>query len=1194
MSDSEASSNSYNESDRGSNQGSDSEAEDARSDAGGGSDVGSGDEDDGNQSDAGNQSDVGNRSGGENDSDAEMQSDGGNQSDDNQSDAGNQSDVGNQSDAGNQSDVGNQSDGNQSDADNQSDDGNASDDDQRSERSEKSGRSRRSTRDDEAEEAGPGEEEEEVEDEQEPEGEDLNSEEEEEEDEDEYDEEEDEEEDDRPRKKKKKDRFGGFIIDEAEVDDEVEDEDEWEEGAQEIGIVGNEFDEHGPTAREIEGRRRGTNLWDSQKEDEIEEYLRKKYADESIAARHFGDGGEEMSDEITQQTLLPGVKDPNLWMVKCRIGEEKNTALLLMRKFIAYQFTNEPLQIKSVVAPEHVKGYIYIEAYKQPHVKAAIQNVGNLRMGQWQQQMVPIKEMTDVLRVVKEQIGLKPKQWVRLKRSIYRDDIAQVDYVDLAQNQVHLKLLPRIDYTRLRGALRTSQPDNDSAKRKKKVRPPAKPFDPEAIRAIGGEVTSDGDFLIFEGNRYSRKGFLYKNFTMSAIVADGVKPTLSELEKFEEAPEGIDIELPTTASKDDATTHSFSTGDNVEVCEGELMNLQGKILTIDGNMITVMPKHEALTEPLEFLASELRKYFRMGDHVKVIAGRYEGDTGLIVRVEENRVVLFSDLTMHELEVLPKDIQLSPDMATGVDSLGQYQWGDCVQLDPQTVGVIVRLERENFHVLSMQGKVVEAKPQALQKRKESRYTVALDYDQNTIQRKDIVKVIDGPHAGRDGEIKHLYRNYAFLHSRMYLDNGGIFVCKTRHLQLAGGNKNSNTSGGLDSGFPGFMSPHISSPMHPSGGARGGGARGRGRGGGMRRDRELIGQTIKITGGPYKGNVGIVKVATESTARVELHSTCQTISVDRSHIAVVGAPTRDGSFSSYSRTPAYGGGQTPVYRDGSKTPMHGSQTPIYDAGSRTPHFGGMTPSHDGSQTPGRSGAWDPTIANTPRRPNEFDSYPIDDASPSPTYNPSTPAYQPGGPLTPQTPGTMYGSDNSYSPYQPSPSPPGYRGTPSAYVATPSPSGYTPSPTSGVQYATPSPLVYSPVTPGAASPFNPHTPGSGLDQQQLQQEWHTTDIEVRIKDTHEDTGLSGQTGIITGISGGMCSVFLLQEDRTVNILAEHLEPVLPQQGDRVKVILGEEREAVGKLISIDNQDGVVKVESGDVKMLQLRFLCKLRTIH
>ena len=52
-------------------------------------------------------------------------------------------------------------------------------------------------------------------------------------------------------------------------------------------------------------------------------------------------------------------------------------------------------------------------------------------------------------------------------------------------------------------------------------------------------MTSDGDFLIFEGNRYSRKGFLYKNFFMSAILSEGVKPTLAELERFEEQPEGM-------------------------------------------------------------------------------------------------------------------------------------------------------------------------------------------------------------------------------------------------------------------------------------------------------------------------------------------------------------------------------------------------------------------------------------------------------------------------------------------------------------------------------------------------------------------------------------------------------------------------------------------------------------------------------
>lgn len=93
--------------------------------------------------------------------------------------------------------------------------------------------------------------------------------------------------------------------------------------------------------------------------------------------------------------------------------------------------------------------------------------------------------------------------------------------------------------------------------------------------------------------------------------------------------------------------------------------------------------------------------------------------------------------------------------------------------------------------------------------------------------------------------------------------------------------------------------------------------------------------------------MVKDATETTARVELHSKCQTISVDRSRIAIVGGPAK-GGMSTYTRTPSYGGSGTPMYGSGTpghggRTPMYGSQTPMYDAGSRTPHYGSMTPSH-----------------------------------------------------------------------------------------------------------------------------------------------------------------------------------------------------------------------------------------------------------
>ena len=83
----------------------------------------------------------------------------------------------------------------------------------------------------------------------------------------------------------------------------------------------------------------------------IEDYYLKRYNEDTAALAHFGDGGEEMSDEITQQTLLPSVKkDPNLWMVKCVIGTEKECLLRLMNKFIAYQVSFYVVQIRNVIA----------------------------------------------------------------------------------------------------------------------------------------------------------------------------------------------------------------------------------------------------------------------------------------------------------------------------------------------------------------------------------------------------------------------------------------------------------------------------------------------------------------------------------------------------------------------------------------------------------------------------------------------------------------------------------------------------------------------------------------------------------------------------------------------------------------------------------------------------------------------------
>ena len=70
------------------------------------------------------------------------------------------------------------------------------------------------------------------------------------------------------------------------------------------------------------------------------------------------------------------------------MGEERDTVLALMRKFVAYQYTDTPIMIKSVTYKDGLKGIIYIEAFKQTHVKHAIEGIGSLRMGTYKQQVM--------------------------------------------------------------------------------------------------------------------------------------------------------------------------------------------------------------------------------------------------------------------------------------------------------------------------------------------------------------------------------------------------------------------------------------------------------------------------------------------------------------------------------------------------------------------------------------------------------------------------------------------------------------------------------------------------------------------------------------------------------------------------------------------------------------------------------------
>lgn len=81
-----------------------------------------------------------------------------------------------------------------------------------------------------------------------------------------------------------------------------------------------------------------------------------------------------------------------------------------------------------------------------------------------------------------------------------------------------------------------------------------------------------------------------------------------------------------------------------------------------------------------------------------------------------------------------------------------------------------------------------------------------------------------------------------------------------------------------------------------------------------------------------------------------------------------------------------------------------------------------------------------------------------------------------------------------------------------------------------------------------------------------------------------------MIRDVSPGMCSIFLPDEDRVVSIPPEHIQPIPPVRSDKVRVIMGEERDSTGVLLSIDGLEGVVNI-GGDIKLVLMKNLCKVR---
>lgn len=638
---------------------------------------------------------------------------------------------------------------------------------------------------------------------------------------------------------------------------------------------------------------------------------------------------------VPKRLLLPSVDDPSIWAVRCKEGKEREVVFSITRRIEERLGTKNEVPITAAFergGPNSVmKGYIYVEARRQNDIMIALDGILNV-YPRTKMMLVEIKDMPDLLRVTKTPT-LEPGAWVRLKKPAkHAGDLAQV--LDVTENglEARVRFIPRLDYGVRDESLSTLTPDG---KRKRPgmpgPRPPQRLFSEVEARKRhprhiqGNPQTNTWTYM---GEEFEN-GFQVKDIKIQQLEVKDVNPTLEEVTKFaggaEDGTENLDLKALAASLNDSNAKVAYVPGDVIEVYEGEQQGVVGKAVNVQGEIVTLkVTEGDLAGQIIEVPNKGLRKLFRPGDHVKVIGGsRFRDEVGMVVKISGDRVTLLTDQTNTEVTVFSRDLREASDIG-GQGSIGQYSLLDLVQLDPTTVGCIVKVDRESMVVLDQNGDTKQVMPSQITNKLPKRKTaVAADRNGSEIRLDDVVREYGGQQ--RQGKIIHIHRSFIFLHSNASTENAGVFVTRASNVTTVaakGGRVNSNSGPDLSAMNPALKRNPASNNNMPA----------------PRRfgpDR-AINQTVSIRRGGYKGLLGIVKDTTDTHARVELHSKAKIITVPKADLIfkdkVTGKP-----IDIYSRTGRGGfGGARGGF--GGSGDFSGGRTPMgAGGGERTPAWG-----------------------------------------------------------------------------------------------------------------------------------------------------------------------------------------------------------------------------------------------------------------
>lgn len=657
----------------------------------------------------------------------------------------------------------------------------------------------------------------------------------------------------------------------------------------------------------------------------------------------------------------PSLTDPRLWMVLVEPGKEAQAVLSLTQRCATSAREGEDAGVSGATWTG-LRGTVYIESRSEAAARGAIAGLRVFRVHTMR--MVPVAEMTSVASTRKRLMSssrFKVGDWAKLARgeAVYKGDTCRVVAVGDDGATAVVQLVPR------------------PGSRSGPGRPARRPFSAAEAVSNGGSVEqrrfrfareagaasrrwalADDYFEVYE-EKYYRGGFLYKE-VKSDRALEAARPSMEDLERF-----AVDDALLAAAAQDasDKTT-PLSRGDAVVATEGDLAGLPMTVERVERGVARCRRASENLVVSIE--VDKVRKVLGVGERVKVVEGRYAGQTGVVVETHASAegdalAVVVSDSGGRELSVRAAHCQASTEIARGHDTLAGYQVHDLVQLPVGAVGLVVRVNLEDLELLDARGERRSARPNEVSRKlnAESARNVTLDSRDEHVREKDVVLIDDGR---TEATVLRAYRASLWVlpaKARPSSPDGGVRVVRARRARVAGARIGA---AGLANTYMGLGRRRDVTEANFK---LGDDDRRAGRSNRTANNKDaLVGRVVRICRGNYKGLAGLVKNATATHVTVELHTRAKLVTEPRERVKVVQGgwqeqrAVQERIATSHNVASSLG---TPFLTQ--HTPMLGAPTPQY--GANTPRatpshaaaFG--TPSHAALGTPSHAALGTPSL-------------------------------------------------------------------------------------------------------------------------------------------------------------------------------------------------------------------------------------------